>query len=92
MELPAYHIPKAANILRGTWERGWSFIKRAGTVILLSSIVLWFFQGFGVVDGQFQMVEDNNTSLLAAVGGVVAPSLLTSVLVPGRPPWPPSPV
>ena len=73
MELPAYHIPKAANILRGTWERGWSFIKRAGTVILLSSIVLWFFQGFGVVDGQFQMVEDNNTSLLAAVGGVVAP-------------------
>ena len=73
MELPAYHIPKAANILRGTWERGWSFIKPAGTVILLSSIVLWFFQGFGVVDGQFQMVEDNNTSLLAAVGGVVAP-------------------
>ena len=49
MELPAYHAPSAGNVLRATWERGWSFIKRAGTVILLSSIVLWFLQGFGCV-------------------------------------------
>ena len=73
MELPAYHIPRVPNVLRGTWERGWSFIKRAGTVILLSSIALWFLQGFGVVDGALVMVEDNNTSLLAAIGAVVAP-------------------
>ena len=72
MELPAYHVPKAVNILRGTWERGWSFIKRAGTVILLSSIVLWFLQGYGFVDGVFQAVEDNNHSLLAAIGSGVA--------------------
>ncbi len=58
MELPAYHIPSASNVLRGTWERGWSFIKRAGTIILLSSIVLWFLQGYGFVDGVFQAVED----------------------------------
>ena len=68
MELPAYHVPAVGNVLRGTWERGWSFIKKAGTVILLSAIVLWFLQGFGVVDGTFRMVEDNNDSLLAAVG------------------------
>ena len=71
MELPAYHVPAVGNVLRGTWERGWSFIKKAGTVILLSSIVLWFLQGFGVVDGTFRMVEDNNDSLLAAVGEAV---------------------
>lgn len=73
MELPAYHAPAPTNILRSTWERGWSFIKRAGTVILLSSVVLWFLQAFGSVDGVFQMVEDNNHSLLAAVGHVIAP-------------------
>ncbi len=73
MELPAYHIPSAKNVLHATWERGWSFIKRAGTVILASSVVLWFLQGFGFVDGVFGMVEDNNTSLLASIGGVVAP-------------------
>ena len=72
MELPAYHVPAPGNILRATWERGWSFIKRAGTVILASSILLWFLQGFGFVDGAFGMVEDNNTSLLAAVGSGVA--------------------
>ncbi len=72
MELPAYHAPSASNVLRATWERGWSFIKRAGTVILASSIVLWFFQGFGFVDGAFGMVEDNNASLLAALGGAIA--------------------
>ena len=71
MELPAYHVPAAGNVLRATWERGWSFIKRAGTVILASSIILWFLQGFGFVDGAFGMVEDNNTSLLAAIGGAV---------------------
>ena len=72
MELPAYHIPSLGNVLRGTWERGWSFIKRAGTVILLSTIVLWFLQGYGVVDGTLQAVEDNNTSLLAAIGNAIA--------------------
>ena len=72
MELPAYHVPAVGNVLRGTWERGWSFIKKAGTIILLSAIVLWFLQGFGFVDGKFGMVEDNNSSLLAAIGGAIA--------------------
>lgn len=72
MELPAYHLPSAGNVLRASWERGWSFIKRAGTVILLSSIILWFLQGFGFTDGQFGMVEDNNTSLLANIGNAIA--------------------
>ena len=71
MELPAYHVPAAVNVLRATWERGWSFIKRAGTVILASSIILWFFQGFGFVDGRFGMVEDNNASILASIGGAI---------------------
>ncbi len=73
MELPAYHAPSMKNVLRSTWDRGWSFIKRAGTVILASAIVLWFLQAFGVVGGVFGMVEDNNTSLLAAVGNFIAP-------------------
>ena len=72
MELPAYHVPSAGNVLRATWERGWSFIKRAGTIILLSSIILWFLQGYGFVDGVFQAVEDNNHSLLASIGNAVA--------------------
>ena len=72
MELPAYHAPSASNVLRATWERGWSFIKRAGTVILLSTIVLWFLQGYGFTDGVFGPVEDNNTSLLAAIGNTIA--------------------
>ncbi len=72
MELPAYHAPSASNVLRATWERGWSFIKRAGTVILLSTIVLWFLQGYGFTDGAFGPVEDNNTSLLAAIGNAIA--------------------
>ena len=71
MELPAYHIPSVGNVLRATWERGWSFIKRAGTIILASSIILWFLQGFGFVDGQFTMVEDNNSSILAAIGSAI---------------------
>ncbi len=72
MELPAYHAPSMGNVLRATWERGWSFIKRAGTVILLSSIILWFLMGYGVVDGVFQAVEDHNDSLLAAAGSGIA--------------------
>ena len=58
MELPAYHLPQAGNVLRSMWERGWSFIKKAGTVILLSSIVIWFLSGFGSVNGRFGMVDD----------------------------------
>ena len=72
MELPAYHAPAPGNVLRATWERGWSFIKRAFTVILLSSIIIWFLQGFGSENGVFGMVEDNNNSLLAAIGSAVA--------------------
>ena len=71
MELPAYHVPSVGNVLRATWERGWSFIKRAGTVILLSTIVLWFLQGFGFTDAGFGMVEDADASILAAIGGAV---------------------
>ena len=73
MELPAYHVPAWGNVLRATWERGWSYIKRAGTLILASTVVLWFLQGFGFTDGGFGMVEDTNTSLLAAIAGVAAP-------------------
>ena len=72
MELPAYHVPSVGNVLRATWERGWSCIKRAGTIILASSIILWFLQGFGFTEAGFGMVEDNNTSLLASIGGAVA--------------------
>ena len=72
MELPAYHAPTAGNVFRSMWERGWSFIKKAGTIILLSSIVLWFLQAFGVEDGAFGMVEDMNHSVLAAIGGAIA--------------------
>ena len=72
MELPAYHIPSVGNVLRATWERGWSFIKRAGTVILASSIILWFLQGFGWENGAFGLVEDMNNSVLAAIGSAVA--------------------
>ncbi len=72
MELPAYHLPTAGNILRSMWERAWSFIKKAGTVILLSAIVLWFLQSFGVEDGSFGMVADLNNSILAAIGNGIA--------------------
>ena len=71
MELPAYHVPSANNVLRATWERGWSFIKRAGTIILLSSIVIWFLQGFGFEGGAFGMVEEQDKSLLAAIGSAL---------------------
>ena len=72
MELPAYHVPAWGNVLRATWERGWSFIKRAGTVILASTIVLWCLQGFGFEDGVFGMVEDQDNSILAAVASAIA--------------------
>ena len=72
MELPAYHVPAWGNVLRATWERGWSFIKRAGTVILASTIVLWFLQDFGFEDGVFGMVEDQDNSILAAVASAIA--------------------
>lgn len=72
MELPAYHMPTPINILRSMWERGWSFIKKAGTVILLSAMVLWFMQGFGFEGGSFGMVEDSSNSLLSYVGKPLA--------------------
>lgn len=72
MELPAYHWPTVGNILRSMWERAWSFIKKAGTVILLSAILLWFLQGFGFENGSFGMVEDLNNSILAVIGGAIA--------------------
>ena len=72
MELPAYHLPTVGNVLRSMWERAWSFIKKAGTVILLSAIVLWFLQGFGVENGRFGMVEDLNNSILAVIGNAIA--------------------
>lgn len=72
MELPAYHLPTVGNVLRSMWERAWSFIKKAGTVILLSAIVLWFLQGFGVENGSFGMVSDINNSILAVIGNAIA--------------------
>ena len=72
MELPAYHLPSARNVARSTLERGWDFVKRAFTIVLLSSIVLWFLQSYGVVDGVFMAVEDNNQSMLAFVGKALA--------------------
>ena len=72
MELPAYHLPTVGNVLRSTWERGGSFIKKAGTIILLSTIFIWFAQGFGFEGGHFGMVEDMENSILAAIGSAVA--------------------
>ena len=72
MELPAYHMPSARNVLRATGQRGWDFVKRATTIVLLSSIVLWFLKSYGFVNGVFQAVEDNNLSLLAQIGKAVA--------------------
>ena len=71
MELPAYHLPTVKNVLRGTWERGWSFIKKAGTIITLSSVFVWFTSSFGFVDGAFGMVEDMDASILAKIGSAV---------------------
>lgn len=76
MELPAYHMPTVGNVLRSMWERGWSFIKKAGTIILLSTIVLWFLMNFGWVDGTFGMLEAEqlDSSILASIGGILAPA------------------
>ena len=73
MELPAYHMPTVGTVLRSMWERGWSFIKKAGTIILLSTIVLWFLMSFGWESGSFTMVEELNNSILAKIGSVIAP-------------------
>lgn len=74
MELPAYHLPTVDNVLRSMWERGWSFIKKAGTIILLSTIVLWFLMSFGWADGGFGMLEAEqlNESILAKIGNGIA--------------------
>ena len=74
MELPAYHWPTAGNVLRSTWERGWSFIKKAGTIILLSTIFVWFTTYFGTVNGTFRMLSEDeiNYSILASIGGAIA--------------------
>ena len=72
MELPAYHWPTVSNILRSMWERGWSFIKKAGTIILLSTIILWFLMSFGWEGGSFGMVEELNESILAKIGSAIA--------------------
>ena len=80
MELPAYHAPTLLNVLRATWERGWAFIKRAGTVILISTIILWFLQGYGFVDGVSATPSPGSSTPWAGWA-----------IWPGRPPWPPSP-
>lgn len=72
MEMPEYHMPRIVNVLRSMWERGWSFIKKAGTIILLSTIVIWFLQSFGFENGNFMMVEDMEHSLLSMIGQVFA--------------------
>ncbi len=71
MELPAYHIPTIGAILRPTWERAWTFIKRAGTIILAATVLIWFLQGFGMTGAGFGMVEDADDSILAAIGNAV---------------------
>ena len=75
MELPAYHMPTVGNVLRSMWERGWSFIKKAGTIILLSTIILWFLMNFGWINGSFGMLEaeELNYSILASIGSIIAP-------------------
>ena len=72
MELPAYHMPTVGNVLRSMWERGWSFIKKAGTIITLATILIWFLQGFGVENGAFGMVEYMDNSILAKFGNLFA--------------------
>ena len=72
MEMPVYHVPRVVNVLRSMWERGWSFIKKAGTIILLSTIIIWFLQSFGMESGSFAMVEDRNHSFLAMIGQTFA--------------------
>jgi ferrous iron transport protein B len=72
MELPAYHLPTAGSVLRSMWERGWSFIKKAGSIILISAVIVWFLSSFGFTEEGFGMVEDLNEGLLAALGQAIA--------------------
>ena len=72
MELPAYHWPTLGNVLRSMWERGWSFIKKAGTIITLASVFVWFTSSFGFADGAFGAVEDIDASIIASIGGAIA--------------------
>ncbi len=71
MELPAYHLPTIGAVLRSMWERAWSFIKKAGTIILVACILIWFISSYGFVDGVFKAVEDQNDSILAIIGGAI---------------------
>ena len=73
LELPTYHLPASGNVLRSTWERGWSFIRRAGTVILVASVVIWFLASFTLEGGRLGMTAELNASILAAIGGLLAP-------------------
>ena len=74
MELPAYHLPTVGNVLRSMWERGWSFIKKAGTIILLSTILIWFVTYFGFIDGTFTMLSEDqiDNSILAIIGNGIS--------------------
>ena len=89
MELPAYHWPTLKNVLRSMWERGWSFIKKAGTIILLSTILVWFLSRFGVADGTFRLLgeEELELSILSGIGSVIA--WIFAPLGFGRRQWPP---
>lgn len=88
MELPAYHMPTVGNVLRSMWERAWSFIKKAGTVILLATILVWFLSYFGFVNGSFQMLTDDqmDSSLLAIIGNAISWILHHLVGATGRQP------
>ena len=94
MELPAYHMPTVINVLRSMWERGWSFMKKAGTIILLSTILVWFATYFGWVDGEFRMLEDleMDHSILAGIGNLLHGSSFRLDGVTGERLWQPSPV
>ena len=88
MELPAYHIPTVGNVLRSMWERGWSFIKKAGTIILLSTIVVWFTTYFGFADDGFRMLAEDeiDMSILAKIGNAIGWIFLHLDGVTGRQP------
>ena len=73
MELPAYHLPGVKSVLLHVWERVWAFIKKAGTILFLCCVVMWFLGSYGIVDGVFGMVDDTANSILAAIGGAIAP-------------------
>ena len=91
MELPAYHVPTIGSILRPTWERGWSFIKRAGTIILASAVLLWFLQSFGMTANGFGMVESSDQSVLAAIEMQSALFSVPMALATGERRWRPLP-